>query len=417
MSSRPTVVVAPSDFRAGPWACRSLARGGYRVVGAHQEGRLAGGRSLACPRPRRYPSPLDAPADFVERLREIVRAEGATAVLPTSEDVVRVLAENAADLGAVIVGPTREQYRRLCDKGALAAAAAEAGVDHPGTVVVGAGGPQGPMPPLPCVVKPRISGEELHGAAVAVTCRTAAERDAAIGALVEAGRDALVQELLDGPRWFAHSVGVGDDFRFLAFEAFADYPRNSGPASFLRTAEAPAGVREATKRLVELVGYAGPCSLSFIESGGRLQVHDVNLRLGATVGASVRAGFDLPRAAVDVALGRPAPPDAPAPARPVTYVRLDGELGALSDELRGRGTGESKAALAGRLVRGAFQRGWVLDPSPADPFLLGTLAGRRLATVARAALGRGGGATPLVSNVPSPDAVPAPVTGGGARPA
>jgi hypothetical protein len=240
------------------------------------------------------------------------------------------------------------------------------------------------------VVKPRISGEELHGAGVAVTVRTAGERDAAVAALVGAGRDALVQELLAGPRWFAHSVGLGDDFRFLAFEAFADYPRRSGPASFLRTAEAPAGVREATRRLVELVGYAGPCSLSFIAAGGRLHVHDVNLRLGATVAASIRAGFDLPRAAVDVALGRPVPP--PEPLREVTYVRLDGELGALADELRGRGTGESKAALAGRLARGAVARRWVLDPSPADPFQDGTLAGRRLADVARAALGRGGGA-------------------------
>ena len=56
----------------------------------------------------------------MEALRELVSAEGAVAVLPTSEDVVRVLAEHEADLGAVIVGPTREQYRRLCDKGELA---------------------------------------------------------------------------------------------------------------------------------------------------------------------------------------------------------------------------------------------------------------------------------------------------------
>ena len=61
--------MAPSDFRAGPWACRSLAGAGYRVVGAHQEGRLAGGRSLACRTPRRYPSPLDEPEAFIASLR------------------------------------------------------------------------------------------------------------------------------------------------------------------------------------------------------------------------------------------------------------------------------------------------------------------------------------------------------------
>jgi len=378
------VLVAPSDFRAGPWACRSLAAAGYRVVGAHHRGRLAGGRSLACPSPRRYPSPLDDPDGFVEALADIVRRERIAAILPASEDVVRVLAARQATLGTVVVGPTGEQYRRLCDKGELAVTAAAAGVAHPATVVVGPGGPRGPMPPLPCVVKPRISGEETHGVAVAVTARTALERDRAVDALRVQGRDALVQELLDGPRWFAHSAGLGDAFRLVAFEALADYPRGSGPASFLRTVDAPAQLRDATRRLMELAGYAGPCSLSFIQREGRLLVHDVNLRLGATVGASIRAGFDLPRRAVDIALGRESAPE-PGAARAVTYVRLDGELGALADRLARRGSTEPARPLVGRLARGAASPGWMLDPAPLDPFLLATLAGRRLLGVARAA--------------------------------
>jgi hypothetical protein len=234
------------------------------------------------------------------------------------------------------------------------------------------------------VVKPRVSGEESHGAEAAVSVPTPAERERAVDALRVQGRDALVQQLLEGPRWFAHSVGLGDDLRLLAFEALADYPRRSGPASFLRVCAAPAGMREATARLMASVGYAGPCSLSFIEQDGRLYVHDVNLRLGATVGASIRAGFDVPRLAVDLALGRPLPA-AGGPARPVTYVRLDGELGAALDELRGRGTGESPARLLARLARGALSPGWMLDPSPLDPYLLSTLAGRGLLGLARAA--------------------------------
>jgi len=392
------VLVAPSDFRAGPWAIRSLARAGYRVVGAHSEGRGTGGRSLACPKPRRYAPPLDDPDGFLEGLRGMVRAEGIEAVLPASEDVVRVLAEREPDLGAVVLGPDHVQYRRLCDKGELAAAADAVGVAHPRTVVVGAGGPSGPMPPPPCVVKPRISGEELHGAGVAVTARSDAEREAAVEELLVAGREAIVQELLAGPRWFAHSVGLGPEFRFLAFQAFADYPRGSGPASFLRTGEEPPGIREATLRLLELVGYEGPCSLSFIEHGGRMQVHDVNLRLGATVGASIRAGFDVPRLAVDAALGRGSAPEDLAP-RAVTYVRMDGEWGALMDELRGRGTGERKGPLAGRLVRGALAPGWMLDPSPLDPFLLSTMAGRRLLDVARRARRRANGSLPAARKV------------------
>jgi len=380
---QPAVLVAPSDFRAGPWACRSLAAAGYRVIGAHTEGRGAGGRSLACPRPLRYPSPSDEPARFVEAIRAMVRDEGVAAILPASEDVVRILADRHDELGAILVSPDAGQYRRLCDKAELGATAAAAGVAHPVSATVGPGGADGPMPPLPSVVKPRVSGEELHGAAVALTVRTPAERDAAVAALVDAGRDAIVQELLDGRRWFGHSVGLGDDFRFMAFEAFADYPRGSGPASFLRTVEAPGGMREDTRRLVEAVGYAGPCSLSFIESGDRLLVHDVNLRLGATVGASIRSGFDLPRIAVDIALGRH-DPVAVDPMRTITYVRLDGELGAAVDRIRGRGDGESAGALLGRVAKGLVAPGWMLDPSPLDPYFVGTLATRRLLSVARA---------------------------------
>ena len=382
-SSGPAVLVAPSDFRAGPWACRSLEAAGYRVIGAHTAGVGAGGRSLACPRPRRYPSPTDAPDRFVAALREIVAQESVAAILPASEDVVRVLADHHADLGAVLVSPDREQYRRLCDKAHLGASAAAAGVGHPASATVGAHGADGPLPTLPSVVKPRVSGEDMHGAAVALGVHTEQERERAVNALLAEGRDALVQELLEGPRWFGHSVGLGDDFRFAAFAAFADYPRGSGPASFLRTARPPAGMRESTRRLVEAVGYAGPCSLSFIESGGRLLVHDVNLRLGATVGASIRSGFDLPRLAVDIALGTAIPPEEQA-LRAITYVRLDGELGAGMDELHGRGTGESPRELLGRVAKGLVAPSWMLDPSPLDPYFLGTLAGRRLLTTARA---------------------------------
>ena len=381
-SQGPTVLVAPSDFRAGPWACRSLASGGYRVVGAHTEGRGTGGRSLACPRPRRYPSPLGDPEGFVERVRELVREESVAAILPASEDVVRVLADHHDSLGAVLVSPDRDQYRRLCDKAELGATAIAAGVGHPVTAAVGPQGADGPLPPLPCVVKPRVSGEDMHGVAVALTVRTEAERDAAVGALLEEGRDALVQELLDGPRWFGHSVGLGDDFRFLAFRALADYPRGSGPASFLRTDAIPDGMAESTRRLVEAVGYAGPCSLSFIESHGRLLVHDVNLRLGATVGASIRSGLDLPRLAVDIALGRHEPVT-PLPTRTITYVRLDGELGSAVSALRGRGTGESARELFGRVAKGLVAPGWMLDPSPLDPYFLATLATRQLLGMAR----------------------------------
>jgi hypothetical protein len=152
----------------------------------------------------------------------------------------------------------------------------------------------------------------------------------------------------------------------------------------MHTSPVPLEVVSGTLRLLDLVGYRGPCSLSFIEHEGRFVVHDVNLRLGATVEASIRAGFHLPGRAVEAVLGRPAPPLPTL--RPIRYVRFDGELRELAHALRGR-NGESPTRLGGWLASGLVSRATVLDPSPFDPSWAPSLLARRLGRVAATARG------------------------------
>ena len=82
------MLVVASDFRAGPWAIRSLSRAGYDVLGAHTRGSLSGGRSLACPRPLRHPGVLTEPALMLEWISETLRERRIDAVLGATEDVV-----------------------------------------------------------------------------------------------------------------------------------------------------------------------------------------------------------------------------------------------------------------------------------------------------------------------------------------
>lgn len=185
------MLVLATEFRAGPWVCRSLAAGGFRVVGAHPLG--AGGRSTACPRPLRYPSPVGHSDGFVEAVRTVCRERSIAAVFPVSEDAARILAEREPDLGGVeVAGPTRAQYARLCDKGLLGESAARAGVAHPGTVVVPQGGRVAAWPPLPSVVKPRVAGESLEARPVAVVT-SAAQRTTAVNELHERGLEPIVR--------------------------------------------------------------------------------------------------------------------------------------------------------------------------------------------------------------------------------
>ena len=366
------VLVLWVGHRAGPWTCRSLERQGYRVLRAHPEG-AHGGRSSACMRPLRYPSATDDPDGFLAFVVRTCRERGVHAVLPLDEDIVRLLAEREPDLGpTVVAGPDAAQYRALCDKAELARTADRAGVDHPYTIEVADELPTAGWPALPCIVKPRISGSSgLWEKPMLAT--TVAERDAAVRALVAAGVPALVQERLLGPRWVGHCVLSDHGFDFLGFRVDRDYPRGAGPASVMHTAAVPPQVIDGTRRLLDAVDYRGPCSLSFIERDGRLMVHDVNLRLGATVEASIRSGFDIPGRSVEAALARPGPP---LPALSHTrYVRFDGELKELVRTLRHRGGDESAATLVRWIATGVVSRRTVLDPSPFDPsWVLGLLS-------------------------------------------
>jgi predicted ATP-grasp superfamily ATP-dependent carboligase len=378
------VLVLATAFRSGPWAVRSLARAGYHVIGAHEEGPLAGGRSLACMRPLRYPSPVHDPGAFVKAVREICRREAIAVVLPAAEDTARVLAERQPDLGgAVVVGPDRETYAALCDKWRLVRSSARAGVDHPHTIVVGPEGPRGPWPPLPAIVKPRISGEDLGHASAAVSVATPEERADAIAGLRAAGLEAIVQERVEGQRWTCQSVRDADGrLDFTASRVDRDYPRGAGVASVMHTVpDHPAALRESVAALLGLVDYRGPSTIGFIEREGRCYVHDVNLRLGSSVGLVIASGLDMPRRSVEVALGLPAP--AQPPLRSTYYVRLDGEVNALARALTGRRIGEPASAVAGRLLRAIARRDGMVDPQPLDPFWTGRLAGVKALCLAR----------------------------------
>lgn len=292
--------------------------------------------------------------------------------MAVDEDVVRLLAERRGELGMPVVGPTAAQYAALCDKWALAGVAAAAGVDHPATVVIGAGGPSGSWPALPSIVKPRISHSNMAELPI-VEVTTADERDAAIRRILDSGVEALVQEqIIGGRRWVGHCVRGPGGVELIASRIVHDYPRATGVASVQHTCPAPDPVREGLGRLLAAVDYRGPATISFLQTGDRFLVHDVNLRLGASVGLLMASGLDMPRRAVEIALGDEALHRTVL--GPTGYVRTDGEICALGDALRGRRNGEGVATVAARIGRAAVRKDRMLDPSPLDMFWVGSQA-------------------------------------------
>lgn len=363
------VLVLQSGARPGPWTCRSLTRAGHVVVAAH-DGRSGGltGSSRWTPRPLRSPSPENDLPGYLRWLEAIVAATRTEVVVPVTEGVTHLLAARFdGRLGpAVISGPGREVYRALCEKDGLHASALACGVGTPRSTSVAEGRDHGPLPPAPCVVKPLSSATPRPGGVVyrpAAIVGSDAERDRQVRETVAATGGALVQELAWGPRWRVHFARGTESFAAVAWRTLRSSPRSAGMSSVSRLTPIPPALGAAAARLTAAAGYRGVGSLQFIETPAGFVVHDVNLRLVFSVGATVGAGLDMPALAVAIATGGEIDLTS-VRVRPTRYVWLAGELRAgLGDVRAARPWAAARASLD--LLGAAVLPGRVLDPS--DP--------------------------------------------------
>jgi len=361
-----SVLVVEAEGRAGAWACRSLARAGFRVVGTAGSASAARAVRGLCDGVRRMPSPQADDRGFLDALAEAIELEGAAAVMQTdNEAAVQLLSTLVGRTPAVVVGPDAAQFSALCDKSLLPETLLAAGLEAPLTVVVGAASAYD-LPPAPCIVKP-VAGGTGSGAshvrqAVAVAYDER-ERDRLVEELVARTGSAIVQERIVGRAWRIHFVAGGSAFAALPVQTTLSYPRDAGMSTVQHVpAVAPPQIFDHAERLIRHVGYVGPGSVQFIERAGRFYVHDVNLRLPASVALSIKAGLDMPALAVDCALGRGDVLRRVSLAHGLTYVWLEGELRALGAALRRpRLAPQAFGVFASVVGRAAFSPAQVID--------------------------------------------------------
>ena len=383
--TRGTIVAVWTGYRAGPWAIRSLRAAGWDVVAMHPEDEGAG-RSTACLRPLRCPSVAHDEEAFVASVVRTCRETGARAVLPMGEEAVRVLAEHAPDLGAtVLVGPDADQYAGLCDKRTLGENAARVGVSTPPGVVVTSEGPAGDWPPLPSYVKTR-DGVAPDRSTAAVRVETPDARGVAVAELIDAGCTALVEERIAAPQWVVHGVRSADGtFAGVCAATVRNFPRGAGSPTVSVAGPPDHPVIDATRRLFEAVGYVGPGNAQFFVRDGDLMVHDVNLRLPASVGIAIRVGLDVPALGVAAALGESVRPFTYRPG--LRYVSIGDEVKGLGDHTPAEAGGATRAEVGRDILRGVLGRGTMIDPPLTDPLWIGSdllAAARRTARRIRA---------------------------------
>lgn len=369
-----TVLVLWVGHRPGPWVCRSLQRAGHRVLRGHPEG-AGDAHLIGLPEPSRYPSPTRAPEEFVNWVRQTCRIAPVDVVMPLDEDIARLLAPYAPLMDDTLVaGPDARQYRMLCDKDALGATAAAAGVGRPRSVAVGVDGPHGAWPPLPSIVKPHRSTADTGGLDDVVMVADAAARDRAVDALVRADLGAIVEERVEGDHWVAHCVrGADGRFAGVAARVLATSPRGAGTPSVMTVVGDHPPILDAVRRLFDVAGYVGLGNAQFFERDGEVLVHDVNLRPPASVGLAIRAGFDAPALGIAAVRGDTTGIVAPR-VRPFTYVSADGEANVVSRRLKEDGGGTAAAAAA-RILAAGLRGGRMMDPPLWDLPWLGDRVG------------------------------------------
>lgn len=295
------VLITDAKERSAVAACRSLRQGGYRV-GALSKERLAPAKwSRFVDARHRGPDPLQDGRAFAARVAELVEGAGYAALLPGSDAAVLALSEHRDLLGAefALGLPSREVVERSVSKVDLMAAATDAGLSVPETVVaedleqvreaverLG----------FPLVLKPRCTvfvndGRIRQRAGAMVGDRAALEE-----VLADFGLPCLLQRCESSP--VLSFAGVIADQRLLGV-AFSRYLRtwrpDAGSVSFSQTEEPPPPLIDSVQSMLNSLRWEGIFELEGIETGpGNFAVIDFNPRLYGSLALAVGAGAPLP---------------------------------------------------------------------------------------------------------------------------
>lgn len=294
---------------------RSMGRAGVPVRYVSNDSPLTGW-SRHIGRMERWPGPEEPQS--VAFLLDFARRNGLEGALlvPASDPEVKFVSQSASELSAVfrIMLPEWERLRWLCDKPLLYRRAAELGLSFPQTYRLSSLEEGLALEPVfPVILKPNMGGGNgpLAKAKVLRADDRAAFTQAFRAAVEEMGAEnVVVQQFIPGGGecQFSYAALWCDGRPVAEFTArrSRQYPVDFGLTStFVETVEVP-GVTEASRTLLESVGYSGLVEIEYKRDprSGVLNVLDVNPRPWAWLALAPAAGMDLGLLMWEAANGR-----------------------------------------------------------------------------------------------------------------
>lgn len=314
------ILVTDGDDRSALAVVRSLGRAGHDVtVGARRAASLAGASRFAA-RCVTLPDPLSAPQAFADSAGGAVREHGIEVVLPvTDASVLAVLSRAEKMAPALVPLPPLESFRRISDKGAVAAAASAVGIRIPRQLVAATrddaallAASRELVPPL--VLKPSRSvadgaaGRTKHG------IRHAADWPAAArlaSGLPEGAFPLLIQERIVGPGtgvflliWEGRLVAA------FAHRRIREKPPAGGVSVLCESVPLDADLLSRSCALLGRFAWSGVAMVEYKRDAatGVPALMEVNGRFWGSLQLAVDAGVDFPRLLLECALGgTPAP--------------------------------------------------------------------------------------------------------------
>ena len=302
---------------------------------------------------------------FISTLGMVVREYGYDVAVATWSAGITALSAYRDQLDCEVGYGSHDSVLAALDKQRLAEIALEAGLLVPREL------PQGDAD-LVSYGRPVVVKATRESRIAAKLCTTAEAAAAHRDAILAAGGDPLVQEMLDEPMTsVSFVVASGEIVTYTQQEASLVWPLRAGSIARSTTTDVDPGLRAAVERLVTATGFHGIGQLQLLraEDGG-LRLIDFNPRYYGSIALAIAAGANEPVAWARMAVGLPVQPVVARPG--VHYQWLSRDLQASIRARDARGVLQA-LTLAPRSVHSLWDS---RDPLLAPRYFAGELARR-----------------------------------------
>ncbi|MCB9478345.1 MAG: ATP-grasp domain-containing protein [Deltaproteobacteria bacterium] len=302
------VLVLDGEQRSALAVTRSLGRAGHEVfVGAASVSCLAG-VSKHAKRTLVLPDPSEDATAFAGAVVEACVRFNIELLQPVTDASCFALADAALPAQVKCFQPDAETIRRVADKNAMTALAAELGVAVPKSVPLADAHASLDALSFPVALKPKRSRVEQDGKLVNLAVKFATDPDEAwayLSELPEGGFPVMAQEVLpgEGVGYFA-LCRDGEILAEFAHHRLRELPPSGGVSVLSESIALTDDVRDAGRRLLAKVRWTGPAMVEFKRAAdGTPTLMEINGRFWGSLQLAIDSGVDFPVLAAKAAMG------------------------------------------------------------------------------------------------------------------